>query len=96
MYDNASVGYFVFGASDLEAYNYLVLYHRGSQEAPDGYKIVEGKVFQSVSGTKTNSNAPSKGSTKTLWVRVSSNGTSVTVKEMAVNIGDPAPSEGGL
>ncbi len=71
---------FIFNAADQDSYDYVRLYHGGSGQAPYGYSRPEGKASIYLSGTRTNANVPAVGNTDPLWVRITNDGTTVSVR----------------
>jgi hypothetical protein len=81
-YGGAADVKFVFNATDLDDYDYLAVPHRSTAIPPCGHKVEEGHKAQAV--TETASNAPNMATgSDPLWVRVTSDGTTVSARVLA-------------
>ncbi|MEM1109973.1 MAG: RHS repeat-associated core domain-containing protein, partial [Planctomycetota bacterium] len=81
--------YFLFGVEDEGIYNQISVAHKsGSAIAPSGSRRGDGST---VTGTQTAANMPTPANPNDLlWVRVESDGTTVTVKAAIDNNGEPS------
>ena len=82
---------FVFNATDLDDYDAVAIPHRTTAYAPYGRVADDGHKEQSV--TETASNAPTMATgSDPLWVRITSDGTTVTARVLAQS-GEPSDGQ---
>ena len=70
----------IFNATDQNDYDLIELYHRDTQQAPHGWEVIDGAYAVVVTETSTDANMPTLTSGSDLWVRITNDATTVTVK----------------